>query len=235
MMALHPIGQLHFAVGVVAILTGAAALTFRKGSTPHRGSGKIFFVSMLALGLSGLYFSYSRAVLFTWFLSILSLYLVATGWMTAKRQEGTIGTFEKLALAFILLSGLGAAGIGIAAMAGVQGLTDEVPGPTYLIWAGFAAWFGALDYRLIRRGGIAGKHRIARHLWRMLAAMLIAVAIFFLGNNDVLPDFLRTEFLLTAPIFLVIILMIFWLIRVLATKRYDNEPFQVGDMPKPTS
>ncbi len=177
---------------------------------------------MLALGVSGIYFSYSRSILFTWFLALMALYLVTTGWMTARRVEGTIGRFEKIACMFILSSGLIAAGIGVATMSGVPRFTDEVPAGTYLVWAGPAAWFGVLDVNVIRRGGISGRHRIARHLWRMLSAMIIAVTIFFLGNNWVLPDILRMEVFLITPIVVVVASMVFWLVRVLLTNWYNK-------------
>lgn len=44
---------LHITAGIVGIVSGAAALAFRKGSPLHRRAGNWFFVSMLVMSLIG--------------------------------------------------------------------------------------------------------------------------------------------------------------------------------------
>ena len=39
----------HISMGMLGLVSGAAAMTFRKGSRPHRQSGNVFFVSMIAV------------------------------------------------------------------------------------------------------------------------------------------------------------------------------------------
>lgn len=56
--------------------------------------------------------------------------------------------------------------------------------------------------------------RIARHLWRMCLAMLIATTSFFLGQQKVFPDSLRGSSVLFVPVLVVLAVMIFWMIRV---------------------
>jgi hypothetical protein len=75
------------------------------------------------------------------------------------------------------------------------------------------------DLRVIRRGGIAGAPRIARHLWRMCVALLIASLSFFLGQQKVMPAFMRGSPLLFIPEITVLVLMIFWLFRVRMGRR----------------
>ena len=43
----------HISMGLVGILSGAAALTFRKGSRAHEMVGHVFFVSMLIMASMG--------------------------------------------------------------------------------------------------------------------------------------------------------------------------------------
>src|SRR6478752_7778782 len=43
----------HISMGLVGILSGTAALTFRKGSRPHQLVGHVFFVSMLIMASMG--------------------------------------------------------------------------------------------------------------------------------------------------------------------------------------
>ena len=41
--------------GILGLLSGAVAMSFRKGSRRHRVAGNVFFISMLSLGASGAY------------------------------------------------------------------------------------------------------------------------------------------------------------------------------------
>lgn len=211
---------LHLLMGTVAVISGAWALAAAKGLRLHRMAGNLFFGAMLLLIASGLYFSVTRSILFTVFLSVMAFYLLSSGWVTAIRREGETGRFKLANCLFILLAGAAALGLGLTETIRGAPLQDDVPSAAFFILAALAGLFGAQDVAVIRRGGCTGKHRIARHLWRMCLSLFIAVTIFFLGNNDVLPEVLRTPFFLTAPIVAVLALMVFWLVRVTFTNWY---------------
>lgn len=219
-MDLPTIGLAHFVTGTFAIFAGAGAFISHKGLSWHRLSGKLFLACMIILSVSGLFMSITRSITFTLFLSILAAYLVATGWMAAKRQDDEVGMFETIACLVIILTAAGAALVGYDVGGSISGQLDGLPAGAFYTLAGFAAYFGALDIKIITHRGMSGKHRIARHLWRMSSSMLIAVTIFFLGNNEVLPKFLRNPYLLIVPIILVLVSMVFWLSRVLLSKKF---------------
>lgn len=218
MTELSFIPLLHFWVGTLAVCSGFGAMLFRKGGRLHRLIGTIFVVTMVFLCLSGLYLSATRSIVFTAFLSLFSLYLVTTGWVSAKRRNGEAGWFEKIACMGIILFALSAAITGFKAVTGDAFLTKDVPAATYFILSGLAILCAALDIKLLRRYGLSGKHRIARHIWRVGFSLVIAVTIFFLGNNDVLPEFLRKPAFLFAPIVAAFLLTAFWIVRVLRAK-----------------
>lgn len=219
MTSLPFIALLHFWVGTAAVVAGFAAFCLRKGCRLHRVSGLVFFTAIIFLSFSGLYLSVMRSVIFTVFISVLAFYLVTTGWMSAKRADGEIGRFEKLACLIILLFAIIAIVIGYKAATGSTVLTKNVPAGAYFTLAGLAILLGGFDINLIHRSGLYGKHRIARHLWRMCFALFIAVTIFFLGNNNVLPEVLRKPVFLAAPIFAVLLLTVYWIVRVLYSKK----------------
>ena len=52
-MLFSPLLPVHISADVVGILSGAAALSFRKGSPRHILAGKVFVIAMLALSASG--------------------------------------------------------------------------------------------------------------------------------------------------------------------------------------
>jgi hypothetical protein len=80
-----------------------------------------------------------------------------------------------------------------------------------------------LDLTVILRRGIAGRQRIARHLWRMHLGYFTAVGSFFPGQLQFFPEYIqniRPLILLFIPPFSVAGLMIFWLLYVWLTKRF---------------
>src|SRR5262245_36483143 len=84
----------HIAMGAVGLLSGAAAMTFRKGSPPHRAAGNIFFVSMLAMAASATYLAVLKPAMASAVEGALVFYFVATGWLTVMRREGRVGALE---------------------------------------------------------------------------------------------------------------------------------------------
>src|SRR6266581_8620813 len=88
-----PILIIHICAGVVGVLSGAAAMSFRKGSRPHRVGGNLFFVAMLVMGLSAVYLGNVFGGLF-------ACYLVTTAWLTARQREGETSIFDWIALLF---------------------------------------------------------------------------------------------------------------------------------------
>jgi uncharacterized membrane protein len=98
---------LHIGAGAVGILSGAAALTARKGERLHRRFGNVFFVSMLTMSAMAIYLAATiPGQSGNLFGGAFTFYLVATAWATVRRKAGSIGRFEIGAF----LVALGAAG-----------------------------------------------------------------------------------------------------------------------------
>jgi hypothetical protein len=160
-------------------------------------------------------------------IGILTIYLVATAWMTVRRTEGGIGRFEKGALlvalgvtAVLLILGLHAASVPMARPAGY------VP---YFIFAAFTALAPVGDLKMIMRGGISGVRRISRHLWRMCFALFFAASLFFLGQQKVMPVYMHGSPILLALGMAPLLVMIFWLIRVRFTSWFKRDPRNRAD------
>jgi uncharacterized membrane protein len=54
-MSFSPLLAFHISAGIVGILSGAAAMSFLKGSLRHALAGKVFVLSMLTRAASALY------------------------------------------------------------------------------------------------------------------------------------------------------------------------------------
>jgi hypothetical protein len=220
----------HICAGVLGILFGAAAVSVRKGLRLHRAFGAVFVLSMLTTSALAVYLALfgpptppggappSASVS----VGILTFYLVATGWMTVRRTDGRVGLFDYGAL-------LGA--LAVAAALVIFGLhSSSIPAERlqgfparYYVFASFAAFGAGLDLKVILRGGICGAPRIARHLWRMCFGLFFAAAFFFLGQQQVLPAFLRGSPILFVPALAPLALMIFWLVRVRLTNWFTTQ------------
>jgi hypothetical protein len=151
---------------------------------------------------------------------IMTLYLVATSWVTARRRDGGTGRFEIAAI--ILISACAAAQLsfGLIGVNAANGRFDSLPGAVHFPFAVLAALAACLDLNYILRREIAPRQRIARHLWRMCAALLIAAFSFFLGQQKVMPVAWRGSPLFFLPELAVLAAMIFWLVRVRFAKAW---------------
>jgi uncharacterized membrane protein len=217
-----PILVLHICAGLVGLLSGAAALSFRKGSHGHRVAGNIFFVSMLTLSTAAVYLAFMKHQMNNVFGGVLTFYLVATAWVTARRRDGETGIFDWGALLVALAVGAAIVTYGFKVANSPTGPKDGIPVGMYFFLGSVALLSAAGDLRMLVRGGVFGAHRIARHLWRMCFGLFIATGSFFIGQQQVFPAFLRKTNLLFVPAILPLILMVFWLFRVRFTNAYKR-------------
>lgn len=212
--------SIHIGMGTVGLLSGAAALSFRKGSRRHRAAGNAFFVSMLIMSAIGAYGSLFVPEMISVLVGVLTFYLVATAWVTVMRNAGETGLFEICAVPVALAVAAGGLNFGLEAANSPTGLKDGFPAEPHFFFGAVALLAAVLDIRMILRGGVSGARRIARHLWRMCFALFIAAASLFLGQPQVFHESIRGTLVLYSPVILPVALMLYWLFRVLHTTRW---------------
>ena len=93
-MSYSPILTAHIFAGTLGLLSGTAAMCFRKGSPRHALAGKIFVASMLTMGVLAVYLAIVRHQTNNISGGILTVYLIGTGWLTARRRNGETGRFD---------------------------------------------------------------------------------------------------------------------------------------------
>ncbi len=196
------------------MIAGAVALIVRKGDRVHRAAGNVFFVSMLVMAgvAAGVSPFLPEIVPTNIVAAVFTLYLVATSWVTVRRPEGAVGRFETGAFGFAVCM--------VVAGAVFGRITGD---PTLYAFAGIASLAAVADFTVLRRGGLTGVPRIARHLWRMCAALFVATGSFFFGQADEIPVALRgphITVLALAPLGL----MLFWLIRIRIGRAFKTVP-----------
>jgi len=206
------------------LLSGAVALSFRKGSRPHGIAGSVFFVAMLIASAAGAYLAIRNSEMDNVFGGILTFYLVATAWVTARRGDTGTGIFDWIGLLVAVAITVVAVIFGIEAASSQTGTKGGSPAGAYVLPGVVGSLAAIGDARMLLRGGIGGAQRIARHLWRMCFALFVATASIFLARPQLFPALLTKTHVLVFLGFLPLGMMVFWLARVRFAKGFRNTP-----------
>lgn len=203
---------LHAAAGVLSLPTGYVALSARKGSRLHRRSGMLFVCTMLTMSVLGAVLAIIRqkAPEVNVPLALLTFYFVVTALTAVRPIVGWTRRHDVALLCVVLVVALCDLGFGVAAVTHGGAWRDTPAFPFFLFGAvGLVAVNG--DVRMLRTGPLRGGNRIARHLWRMSFALVIASLA--LGRVKVLPKEIRGPASMAMPL-VVLVVMLWWLWRV---------------------
>jgi hypothetical protein len=235
-MAYSPTLIIHIFGGSLGLLSGTAAMTFRKGSPRHVLAGKIFVASMLTMGVFAVYLAITRHQPNNIGGGFLTVYLIGTAWLTARRRDGETSRFDWVVLLIPLAIGILLWMLGIKVLRSGHSSLDGVPVGMMFFMGSVCLLAAAGDVRMLVRGGVAGAKRITRHLWRMCFGLFIAAGSFFMGPQNRplrllsnvglgqhLPAALFSTTLYLILTVLPLILLIFWLIRVRFAKAYIGQ------------
>jgi hypothetical protein len=223
-----PLLILHITGGTVGLLSGAAAMTFRKGSRGHGLAGSVFVVSMLTMSGAGTILATMKSEVSNICGGVMTFYMVTTAWLTARRHTGRPGLLDWGAMLFAAGVGIGMYTLGARVAMGLSG-ANGVPLPMYFIMGSIALLAAAGDLRMLLRGGVVAVARIVRHLWRMCFALFVATGSIFLARPHLFPAVLRDTHVIFVLGILPLPLLIFWLIRVRFTEMFRKNPTPRAD------
>ena len=238
-MSYSPIMVVHLCAGTLGLVSGTAAMSFRKGSPRHVLAGKVFVASMLTMAVGAVYLAITRHQPNNIGGGILTFYLIGTAWLTARRRDGETSRFDWVAMLIPLAIGIFTWMVGIKVVLSGASSQDGVPVGMPFFMGSVCLLAAAGDVRMLVRGGVLGAKRIARHLWRMCFGLFIAAGSFFLGPSNrplrllsavgigqhLSPALFSTSLYLILTI-LPLILLIFWLIRLRLTNAYKGKLIQ---------
>ena len=105
-MSYSPILIFHICAGTVGLLSGTAAMIFRKGSRGHVQAGKVFVASMLTMAVVAVYLAIVRHQPSNIGGGILTVYLIGTAWLTARRRDGETSRLDWVVLLIPLAIGV---------------------------------------------------------------------------------------------------------------------------------
>jgi uncharacterized membrane protein len=214
--------SVHIIAGAVGILSGFLALYAMKGGALHRKTGGVFVYAMVTMGIVGAGLAALRniAPAANVPVGLLTAYLVVTG-VESVRSTPHWRRFERALTLLATICGLVLVTFGAIASSRPTGKLYGMPSFPFFIFGAIASLAVLGDFRAMRAGGLGslrGAPRIARHLWRMSTALLIAAFSFFLGQAKVIPKPIRVYPLLMVPPLIVLAVMLYWLWRVRARR-----------------
>ena len=206
---------IHITAGLLALIAGGIALYAAKGSWLHRRSGIVFVAAMLVMSSTGAIMAGLKPDRGTALGGVLVFYIVITSLLTVRRTVTQARGLLTGLMIVALLLGITEFLLGFAAARNANGRLDGYPAALYFVFGSVAFLCAIGDARMLRAGAIEGAKRLTRHIWRMSFAMWMATASFFLGQAKVFPEPLRHAFGLRAiPVVLVLVVMVYWLVRV---------------------
>jgi uncharacterized membrane protein len=240
-MPYSPILIVHICAGSVGLLSGTAAICFRKGSRRHVLAGRVFVASMLTMAVTAVYIAIVRHQPNNISGGILTFYLIGTAWLTARRRDGETSRFDWVVLLIPLTLGILTWMNGLNIVRSGASSQNGVPVGMRFFMGSVMLLAGAGDVRMLVRGGVFGAKRIARHLWRMCFGLFIAAGSFFLGPSNrplrlfstvglgkhLSPALFSTTVYLVLSI-LPLILLIFWLVRVRFTNAFKGKSIPIA-------
>ena len=206
---------IHITAGSVGLVSGYVALYSTKGAPLHRRIGMVFVCSMLTMCTMGaiLAVAHNKGPSINVPAALITASMVVTALTTVRPPSILTRRIDLAATMATLSVAIVNAIYAFQAFAG-GGTRDGIPAFPFILFgtAGLLATIG--DVRIMRYGPLRGARRIARHLWRMCFALLVAALSFFIGQAKVIPKPIRIMPLLALPLLVVIVTMIYWLWRV---------------------
>jgi uncharacterized membrane protein len=209
---------LHISGASTGLIAGSVALLARKGGRIHRVAGTVFFVAMLAMGSAAAVTAPFLPDRFSALMGLFVVYLTATAWLVVQRKPGQIGRFERWAVVLPVFVALGDFAFAWIGRSQPRGLLDGEPSQIGWIMGSIAVLAALCDLSMIRRGGVTGAQRTARHLWRMTLVLAITWGS-FAGQPKAQPAFLKGSSLIALPALIVLALLFYWLARTLWPRR----------------
>lgn len=221
---------LHVGGGMVGLVAGTVAVFACKGGRLHRTAGTVFFASMTLMAAFAAVLGVVLPDPVNLFIAAFAFYLVATAWLTVRRNAGAVGFPERIFLvtAFCLCAPFAILSFQLAAgLSPMFKSTVPLKGPVLIAIYAFTtvlAIAAISDLRVVLAGGISGAPRIARHLWRMCLGLTLATGSAFTnGLPRLLPGLYQAPLVLFLPQLVPLGLLIFWMIRVRFTGWFDHQ------------
>jgi uncharacterized membrane protein len=208
---------IHILAAGLGLLSGAVALTVAKGGMIHRKAGIVFVYAIIAMCATAVVSATVKGQAVNVIAGLMTSYLVLTGLSTVRPPSDGSRRRDIGLMLVALALGTTMLAAGFVAVASPSGRLFGLPSFPFFLFGVLGLSGGIGDLRMLRKGVLRGKPRLARHLWRMCMALFITAASFFSIRARVAAIFpapLTTPVARTLPVLLVLAAMCYWLWRI---------------------
>ncbi len=214
----------HILSAALALAAGTAALVFKKGSLPHKQSGKLFVYTMGFMALSALPLALEIGKVLDAMSSLLVCYLVLTSIRTFASHHHAVD-WALTSLGILTLTGY----LWVEYQGATTGVraTDAPEGAGYVFaFILLSAVLGDIAFQI--KQGFTRLHRLIRHLWRMCFAFFMATTSFFLARSHLFPNWFAESGLLILLGLAPLIMMFYWTGHSFLTHWWRQRKIQAG-------
>lgn len=177
---------IHILSGAVGLLSGLINIIQPKGNKRHKFIGRIFFVSMIIVGISSLILSYINPNYFLFIMGVFTLYMVVSAQRYLKHKRPRthfsqltdwIITMTMLAVCLIFL------GLGVWLL-----IQSNMFGIVFLTFGGLSLMFISQDIRYLKKRSKIKNYWLLAHLQRMVGSFIAALTAFLVVNAQYFPE-----------------------------------------------
>ena len=214
----------HIAAGTLAIVSGFVALYAAKGARLHRKSGMVFVYSMLTMSIlgAGMAALRDKEPASNIPVGVLTAYMVFTAMTTVRPLPAASRWLNLAGMLVALTLGLTLLTFALEALVSADGTSHGLPAFPFFLFGTIGLLASAGDVRMMRSGSLQGASRLVRHLWRMCLALALATFAFVPRLGRMIPEPYRNTALLSLPVVVVLLTMVYWLWRVRSKRSYRS-------------
>ena len=202
----------HIAGGLVGILAGTAAASFKKGTARHKHWGYLFILAMTVMAVPAGWVSYLDGKPFDVLSSVFTLYMILTGLLAFRASTGFAAL---MCLATLCIAGY--LWLELATQITGHRATDAPVGAGYVFATilVLALWGDVTNRRrVLSKQKLTKQKRLVRHLWRMNTGFFMATFNLFGVRPHLFPEWMQSSGLLTLLALSPLLLMAYWAWRV---------------------
>ncbi|WP_298732834.1 hypothetical protein [uncultured Chitinophaga sp.] len=173
----------HALFGGIGLISGIAAITLKKGSLPHKRSGKVFYYAMIISSLVSLVVARmpGHENLFLFLIGVFTVYLVLAGNRALTLRSGTKSNADmtdKTISGVMLLASVLMLIIGIVQKVRHTGGNELL----FIFFGAFGLYMALNDFRTFRTFRERKNAWLKSHLGRMVAALIASITAFMVAG-----------------------------------------------------
>ncbi|MCH6200498.1 hypothetical protein MMU07_12985 [Aquiflexum sp. LQ15W] len=194
----------HVFFGSIALLSGVLAIIFQKGGKLHNGSGKVYYWSMVGIGITAFGIAIPKGNLFLLMVGGFSTYMTLTGYRFLQFWRNSKLTFGSMDYLFIILGFITVLiPTGYLIRLGWGNIGGILP--VFLIFSAILISMLITDLNHSKKLSTYPKGWfLSRHISRMVGAFIATVTAFLVQNWQTDPIFIA--WLLPTVIFVPLII-----------------------------